>query len=214
MKIYTSSVGSYATNCYLIVDEASGEAAAVDCAVFDYGYRAMLREANVSALKYILLTHGHFDHVCGVADLKDACGGEICISEADAPCLTDERSSLNAYVDYAPQRPVPPDRLLRDGDVLILGETALRVMATPGHTRGSVCFLSDGVIFSGDTLFALSMGRTDMPGGSTRQLFASLRAIGELPGDADIYPGHGGKTTLRFEKRYNRYLRQQGKNEE
>lgn len=209
MKIYFASVGAYATNCYIIVDDATGEAAAVDCGVFDDVYRRMLRDAGVQKLRYILLTHGHFDHVCGVADLKDACGGEVCISAADAAGLTDEQASLNAFVQYANQRPVQPDRILSDGDVLTLGKTELRVMATPGHTKGSVCFLSDGVIFSGDTLFALSMGRTDMPGGSTMQLFKSLRAIGELPGDADVYPGHGEKTTLLFEKRYNRYLRQQ-----
>ena len=208
MKIYSASVGAYATNCYIITDDATGEAAAVDCGVFDDVYRRMLRDAGVQKLRYILLTHGHFDHVCGVADLKDACGGEVCISAADAAGLTDEQASLNAFVQYANQRPVQPDRILSDGDVLTLGKTELRVMATPGHTRGSVCFLSDGVIFSGDTLFALSMGRTDMTGGSTMQLFQSLRAIGELPGNADVYPGHGEKTTLLFEKRYNRYLRQ------
>ena len=209
MKLYSAVVGAYATNCYIIVDEASGEAAAVDCTAYDEAYRAMLQKAGVQKLKYILLTHGHFDHVCGVADLKDACGGEICVSEEDAVCLTDEKHSLNYYTRFGIQRPAPPDRILRDGDVIALGETALRVMATPGHTKGSVCYLTDNVIFTGDTLFRLSMGRTDMPGGSTRQLFKSLRAIGELPGNADIFPGHGEKTTLLYEKRNNFYLRQQ-----
>lgn len=208
MKIRYAPIGSYGTNCYILIDEASGEAAAVDCAVFDAGYRRLLEIAGVKTLKYILLTHGHFDHVCGVADLKNACGGEVCIAEADAPCLTDEKINLNAYANYAAFLPAPPDRLLRDGDVLPLGETAIRVLATPGHTPGSVCFLAGDAMFSGDTLFRLSMGRTDMPGGSTRRLFASLKKLGELPGDYDVYPGHEALTTLAYEKRNNFYLRQ------
>lgn len=208
MKIRYTAVGSYGTNCYILADEASGEAAAVDCALFDADYRHLLEITGVKTLKYILLTHGHFDHVCGVADLKDACGGEVCISEADAPCLTDEKVNLNTYTGFGTFRPVPPDRILHNGDILTLGETELRVLETPGHTPGSVCFLTDTALFSGDTLFRLSMGRTDMPGGSTRRLFASLKLLGELPGEYDVYPGHGELTTLGYEKRNNFYLRQ------
>ena len=207
MKIRYAAVGSYGTNCYLMIDDAAGEAAAVDCAVFDDVYRRLLAAAGVTKLKYILLTHGHFDHVCGVADLKDACGGAVCVPEADAACLTDAQANLNAYTHFGAFRPAPPDRILRDGDTLTLGETVIRVLATPGHTPGSVCYLTDSALFSGDTLFRLSMGRTDMPGGSTRQLFASLKMLGELPGDYDVYPGHGELTTLDYEKRNNFYLR-------
>lgn len=208
MKIRYTAVGSYGTNCYLLIDEETGEAAAVDCAVFDDAYRKLLRIAGVEKLRYLLFTHGHFDHVCGAADLKEACGGEVCISEADAPCLTDERANLNAYTGFAAFRPCPPDRLLHEGDRLPFGKTEIRVLETPGHTPGSLCFLTDGALFSGDTLFRLSMGRTDMPGGSTRRLFASLKRLGELEGAYDVYPGHGEPTTLDYEKRNNFYLRQ------
>ncbi len=154
------TLGTYGTNCYLLADEATGDALAVDCPVFSAEYRAMLQKAGVTRLKYILLTHGHFDHVCGVKELKDAFGGD-----------------------------------------------AIRVMHVPGHTRGSVCYFYKDLMFSGDTLFYLSMGRTDLPGGSTKQLFASLRAIGQIPGQYRILPGHGDLTDLAFEKAYNRYLR-------
>ena len=201
------SCGSYATNCYILTDTQSGERAAVDCAVFDGAYRDFLHRLGVASLKYILLTHGHFDHILGVKQLKELCGGEVCIHEADAACLTDEKESLNFYSHYGVQEPVSPDVLLRDGDTLALGESVIGVRSTPGHTRGSVCFTVGESMFCGDTLFRLSMGRTDMPGGSTRALFQSLEALGRIPGNLDLYPGHGELTTLLFEKENNRYLR-------
>lgn len=208
MQIYTASVGSYGTNCYIIRDEESGEAAAVDCSVYDPVYSAFIQRTGVTELKYILLTHGHFDHVCGVKPLKDRFGGSICIHREDADCLTDEKQSLNFYTKYAAQEPAEADILLEEGSELFLGRHRLTVMHTPGHTKGSVCFFTDdGDLFSGDTLFRLSMGRTDMPGGSTRTLFRSLERLGKTEGDYIIYPGHGEKTTLAEEKLYNRYLR-------
>ena len=201
------TLGSYATNCYLYIDERSGEALAVDCAVYGEPVRRFMEANGVTKLKYILLTHGHFDHVCGVKALREAFGGQICIHAEDAACLYDEDQSLNSQVDYAEQGLCTADILLADGDTLPFGSGEIRVMHTPGHTRGSVCYFTPEGMFSGDTLFFLSMGRTDMPGGSTKQLFASLRAIGQIPGDMPIYPGHGEETSLLFEKQNNRYLR-------
>ena len=207
MTIHSAPIGDYGTNCYIITDEESGESAAVDCALFNADYRALLRKAGVSSLKYILLTHGHFDHVSGVKALKDACGGQIVIHPEDADCLTDPKKSLNSYVKYAALATATADLLVEEGSTLSLGSHTITVMHTPGHTRGSVCYLSDGVMFCGDTLFRQSMGRTDLPGGSTRTLFASLERIGRMEGEYDIYPGHGEMTTLSYEKRNNRYLR-------
>lgn len=207
LKIRCAAVGSYGTNCYMLIDEESGECAAVDCAVFDETYRDFLRKLGVTELKYILLTHGHFDHILGVKKLKELCGGEICIHEEDAACLTDEKESLNFYSHYGVQENVAPDRLLHDGDTLMLGKHEIGVRHTPGHTRGGVCYTVGESMFCGDTLFRLSMGRTDMPGGSTLTLFRSLEELGRIPGDLDLYPGHGELTTLRFEKENNRYLR-------
>ena len=201
------TLGTYGTNCYLLADEATGDALAVDCPVFSAEYRAMLQKAGVTRLKYILLTHGHFDHVCGVKELKDAFGGEICIHSADAECLFDPEQSIASEFPEITQIPCRADILLEDGDTLPFGGDAIRVMHVPGHTRGSVCYFYKDLMFSGDTLFYLSMGRTDLPGGSTKQLFAGLRAIGQIPGQYRILPGHGDLTDLAFEKAYNRYLR-------
>lgn len=207
IKIRYVTTGSYGTNCYMLMDEESGECAAVDCAVFDDGYRDFLDKLGVKQLKYILLTHGHFDHILGVKRLKELYGGDICIHEEDAACLTDERESLNYYSHYGVQENVPPDIILHDGDELFLGKNRISVMHAPGHTKGGVCYTVNSSMFCGDTLFRNSMGRTDMPGGSTFTLFATLRKLGELPGDLDIYPGHGELTTLQYEKEHNRYLR-------
>lgn len=201
------SVGSLSTNCYILIDEETGQALAVDCAVFDGEYQSFIKELGIKELKYILLTHGHFDHISGVKELKESYGGRVCIHKEDAPCLFDERESLHAYVDYAPLYPSEADIILTDGLSLPFGKREIKVMHTPGHTRGSVCFFIGDIMFSGDTLFRLSMGRTDMPGGSTRQIFASLRAIGQLESEYEIYTGHGEKTSLAFEKTNNRYLR-------
>ena len=202
-------LGSYATNCYILIDDGTKEALAVDCAVFTEAYRQAVAGLGVTELKYILLTHGHFDHVCGVKALKEAFGGKICIHAEDAACLYDEDQSLNSQVEYAPQGHCTADLLVEEGTRLPFGGGEITVMHTPGHTRGSVCYLYKNMMFSGDTLFRLSMGRTDMPGGSTRQLFASLRRIGQMQGEYDIYPGHEAQTNLSFEKRFNRYLRAQ-----
>lgn len=201
------TVGSYATNCYILIDDETKDALAVDCGIFDAAFRRALVSLGVRELKYILLTHGHFDHVCGVKDLKDAFGGQICIHTADAECLFDPEQSLSSQVVYAPQPLCTADLLLEEGSRLPFGAGEISVMHTPGHTKGSVCYLYKDMMFSGDTLFYLSMGRTDMPGGSTRQLFASLRRIGQMPGEYGIYPGHGEPTLLTFEKHNNRYLR-------
>ena len=207
MRINSAPIGELGTNCYIITDEESGESAAVDCAVFDAGYEALLRRAGVTKLKYILLTHGHFDHVSGVKALKDVCGGQIVIHPEDAACLTDPKKSLNSYVKYAALSPVPADILAEEGGKLSLGKQKITVMHTPGHTRGSVCYLTENEMFCGDTLFRLSMGRTDLPGGSTLTLFASLERIGRMEGEYEIFPGHGETTTLAYEKRNNHYLR-------
>ena len=207
MKICSAPIGDIHTNCYIITDEASGESAAVDCALFDADYEALLRTAGVSSLKYILLTHGHFDHISGVKRLKDVCGGQIVIHPEDAACLTDPKKSLNSYVRYASLEPVSPDLLIEEGSELLLGQTKITVMHTPGHTPGSVCYLTEDAMFCGDTLFRQSMGRTDLPGGSTLTLLVSLSRIGRMEGEYDIYTGHGETTTLAYEKRNNRYLK-------
>lgn len=207
LDITAAPIGLYATNCYIITDKATGLSAAVDCAVFNGDFEKLLRRANASHLEYILLTHGHFDHVCGVKTLSERYGGKICISEEDAPCLSDEYKSLNASMGYAVQGLTKADILLHNGDIIALGETKITVLATPGHTAGSVCFVTENEIFSGDTLFRLSAGRTDLPGGDGQALMRSLKRLAEIRGEHRVFPGHGSSTLLSFEKEHNGFMR-------
>ena len=154
----------------------------------------------------ILLTHGHFDHIGAVAALAERYSPEICIHEQDAAMLTDPAESLAARFGV-PQTPVSPTRLLHGGDTVEIGGLSLTVLETPGHTRGSVCYAGNGVLFTGDTLFKDNVGRTDFPGGSKYALSQSLLALGRLEGAYRVLPGHGAETTLDREKRRNPYMR-------
>lgn len=208
MKLEYARVGELPTNCYIISDEKSGESAAIDCAVYDTVYEAMLKRAGIKNLKYILLTHGHFDHICGAAALREKYGGKICIHPADARCLESEAASLNAYVGFCDQTPCFADMLLNDGDRLFLGKTEIGVIHTPGHTPGGVCFTAENYLFCGDSLLRLSAGRTDLPGGSAKTLRESLIKLCGLSENYILLPGHGEKSTLYFEKDNNIYMRQ------
>ncbi len=207
LDVITLQLGSYRTNCYIITDAASGETAVVDPGEFTPALREALASRGIEKLKYILLTHGHFDHICGVYALKESFGGEVLIHADDRICLESTEWSLCDSVEGYSQTVMSPDREIAEGDTLYLGETEISVMHTPGHTRGGVCFIADGKIFSGDTLFKVGIGRTDLPGGHLRTLVNSLRRIGSLQGDYDIYPGHGGSTTLSYELTQNSLLR-------
>lgn len=208
LEVLSCVNGRFGTNCYLLRDTESGDTAAIDCAVYDSVYRNFLEENDVKELKYIIATHGHFDHVVGIGKLNKEHGGQVCIYETEKECLVDEMANLNGYNEHFPGfEPVEPDILLHDVDTLPFGDGKIRVMYTPGHTSGCICLFAGEHLFSGDTLFRMSMGRTDLPTGSTKQLFESLEKLGKIEGDFIVYPGHGQTTTLEFEKRNNRYLR-------
>ena len=201
-------------NCYLVIDEPSGEAAVIDPGFYAECLPAAFKEHEGIKVKYILLTHGHFDHIMGVYGLKEATGAEVCIHEKDAECLyNDERSLARGAMPMA-QQPVHADVLLKDGDELRLGDDVIRVMHTPGHTPGSVCYLfvNDRVMFSGDTLFCRTVGRTDLLGGSAEDMQSSIRRIIALDGDYRVYPGHNRETTLDSERVSNHWIRRMNKN--
>ena len=207
LEVIRTEKGSYFTNSYIIRDTLSGEAAVIDPGVFDSDYRQLLTSLGIERLKYIFLTHGHFDHICGAVPMKNEFAGEICIHETDEVCLRREDISLTASVKGYTLTPGEADTAFSDGAEFMLGDNLIKVMHTPGHTPGSVIFITDEYIFSGDTLFRGTMGRTDLPGGSTKSIFRSLRAIGQMQGEYTIFPGHGEETSLSYEKRNNRYLR-------
>lgn len=195
-------------NCYLLVDEKSGEAAIVDPAWYDDEFKNILASNNAK-LKYILLTHGHFDHIFGVHGLKEATGAEVVIHSKDADHLIDPQKSLAEGNMPDPQHPVKADILIKEGDVLTLGDETIKVMSTPGHTMGSVCYIleNDRTIISGDTLFCMTAGRTDFFDGSDELMIRSLKRLIALEGDYRVLPGHNRETTLESERKRNWYIR-------
>lgn len=209
MKILTLDLGhEMFANCYLLVDEKTGEAAIVDPAWYVDEFNDIL-EKNNAKLKYIMLTHGHFDHIFGVHGLKEATGAKVVIHFKDAEHLTDPGKSLAEGNMPEPQIPVSADVLLKEGDVITLGDEEIKVMSTPGHTMGSVCYIieSEKTIISGDTLFCMTAGRTDFPDGSDELMIKSLKRLIVLEGDYRVLPGHNRETTLESERKRNWYIR-------
>lgn len=195
MNMVTMALGAYQTNCYLVWGEGSDT-----CAVIDPGYdpQAVLLQAKKQGktIGAILLTHGHFDHVGGVREIaaETGCAVYLCAEDLSMPAQFTAGTLYYTHT-YA------------EGDVLDLAGLTFRVLHTPGHTPGSVCLCVEDTMFSGDTLFRDSCGRTDLPGGSWTEILKSLKRLKEMETDYAVYPGHGQSTTLFEEKKYNPYMR-------
>jgi glyoxylase-like metal-dependent hydrolase (beta-lactamase superfamily II) len=202
LRVLRLPVGPIQANCYIVHDEASGAAVIVDPGD-DPG--RVLSELSARSLVPlgVLVTHGHFDHVGGVARVARELGVDVYMSRIDAPLL--ERPDLPPA--RGPIEPYAPDRLLDGGERLELGPFAFDVLAVPGHARGHVAFAGHGLLLSGDVLFAGSVGRTDIDGADWPTLAASLQLLLEtLPGDTVVLPGHGPETTLAREAATNPFL--------
>lgn len=200
MKIEAQQVGMLMTNCYIVWDENTKNAAIIDPGDDGAFLSDCLRKHGLK-LRYILLTHGHFDHISGVPELLDTCGSkpEIYMSHKDLnleAVFAEDNIQLdaNSVHDW------------KDGDTVTMDSITWKVLETPGHTPGSVCLIAGDVIFSGDTLFQGSCGRTDFPGGSWAEMCASLKRLYELPGDYTVLSGHTGSTTLSRERRTNMFM--------
>lgn len=204
MKVTYFSVGGLGTNCYIVSDD-SGHAAIIDPGGDAPRILNAVKDKDLT-VDFILLTHAHFDHIMAVEEIRAATGAQLCVGAGDAPMLCDAQFNLSGMVYPSQEVELTADRLLVDGDTVCFGNATLTVMETPGHTRGGVCYLGEGVLFSGDTLFAGSIGRTDLPGGDTTVLRRSLARLAALDDDITVYPGHGEQTTLSFEKSANPYL--------
>ena len=194
MEIRNLYPGSWGSNCYLLVSD--GHAAVVDPSA---DARTILNavSAEGATLDCILLTHGHFDHIVSVDRLRDATGAPLYIHKFDAEMLTDGHK--NAFYTFFRMDKVyrPADKLLSDGDELNLGNECIRVIHTPGHSQGSVCYLcNDELLLTGDTLFSDTYGRYDLWGGDGQTLFSSLSDMRNLPQNLPIYPGHGESVLL------------------
>ena len=201
MKIDSIMVGPIMTNCYLLSDETAGV-----CALIDPGDEAprvldMVARSGCQ-LQYILLTHGHFDHTTAVRPILE--------QYPDLPVYINDKDVVDGRVGdmelVFSRLPEHNQRYYHDGDTLTLGSLTVTVLETPGHSKGSVCLVVEDVIFSGDTLFRCSCGRTDFPGGSMEKMMASLRRLGQLEGDLRVLPGHMEASTLDRERRWNPYL--------
>ena len=203
MKVLSLMVGPIMTNCYILCDEAAKVCAVIDPGDEPKRIEAMIASCGCSPVM-ILLTHGHFDHCTGVAGLLEKWPDlPVYIHEAD---VTDGVGGELTFrrLDEKNQR------YWHEGDTLTVGGLTLRVMETPGHSRGSVCLLVEGqgVIFSGDTLFRGNCGRCDFPGGDYRAMLRSLARLGRLEGQYQVYPGHEAATDMEYERKYNPYMKQ------
>ena len=192
---------NFATNTYIVTDEETGETAVIDPSLSEDSLIEKIKDKNV---KYILITHGHYDHIGGANLVKEKTGAKIVVHKEDEEMLLDSEKNYGENTE-----PVYADILVEDGTEIMLGNAKIKVLHTPGHTKGGVCYIfpDDRIIFSGDTLFRLTAGRTDLYGGNARTELMSLAKIGELEGDYKVYPGHDNSTTLDFERQYNRYMR-------
>lgn len=191
----------FETNTYIVTDEETGEALVVDPSLPE---EKLIEKLECKSVKYILLTHGHYDHIGGVNFVKEKTGAKVVIHKEDEEMLCDPNKNYSQNVEH-----IYADILVEDGTELVFGNTKITVLHTPGHTKGGVCYIfnDDRVMFSGDTLFRLTAGRTDLYGGDARTELMSLAKISELDGDYKVYPGHDASTTLDFERQYNRYMR-------
>ncbi len=205
MHLQTIYTGMLHTNCYLLGDESTGE-----CILFDPGastqkIRDMIAESGMK-VRYIVLTHCHFDHVMAAPFIQEETGAQLLIHAADAPYLTPEYVNRKGYIRETYRTP-RVDRLLQEGDTIELGSIRLRVLHTPGHTLGSCVFLCDDLMIAGDTLFRDACGRWDLEGGSQAQMMESLCRLHDLEGDYRVLSGHGDPTTLEKERQNNPYMR-------
>lgn len=204
-RIHRLIVGPLATNCYIVAAPSAPRAMIIDPGD-DASAIADLIAGEGYQVCAILDTHGHADHIGANRALVERFQCPLMIHELDAPSLVDADLNLSTLIGVPFTSP-PADRLLRDGDRIEVGDLLFEVIHTPGHTPGGICLYAHRVLFCGDTLFSMSIGRTDFPGGSRTQLLGSIRSrLFTLPDDTTAYPGHGPQTTIGWEKAENPFL--------
>ena len=205
MILKTLVIGPIQSNCYIIGCERTREAAVIDPGGDADRILITLAKDRLRCV-YIINTHGHFDHSADNKRLKEVTGAQLLIHHADAPMILHQsmnRGMSGIHVDNSP----PPDRYLKEGDIITFGDISLKVLNTPGHSPGGISLVTDKIVFVGDTLFAGSIGRTDFPGGDHEGLLRNVRKkIFTLGDDVVVYPGHGPKTTVGRERKTNPFF--------
>lgn len=197
--------GFIANNNYLLIDEESKEAALIDCTDYISELGAVLKEYDAK-LKYILLTHGHFDHIIGVPKVKAEFKPLVYLHKDDKE-LVDNSDEFMLSVGMQPFEHPEIDKYIDEGEEIYIGNTKIDVIHLPGHTQGGVGYLVDNILFAGDTIFLESIGRTDLVGGNHAQLVQTIKdKIFTLDGGTIINVGHGTNTTVEHEKKYNEYV--------
>ncbi|MEK7281697.1 MAG: MBL fold metallo-hydrolase [Chloroflexota bacterium] len=207
MKLSILPLGPFASNCYIVGAEEGDEGMVIDAG---YDAQAILHKVKDMGLKIKLIvsTHTHVDHIAAVKGVKEGTGARFALHKDDAKLLNLWGSTTHAPLGFDLPTPPSPDVLLQGGDAIKIGDLSFLVIHTPGHTPGGICLFGHGVVFSGDTLFQMSIGRFDLPGGDGSLLLESIHTkLFVLPDETIVYPGHGSKTTIGQEKQWNPWLR-------
>lgn len=209
MLVQTFPVGTFLTNCHVVICERTKEAIIIDPGFSDdQETRAIFSflEQNAQDLRLIINTHGHPDHTCGNGTVKEKTHAAILIHELDAHMLGESGRKIVMFFGFETSTP-KADKLLCEGDEVKFGASTLKVIHTPGHSHGSISLLGKKLIFTGDTLFQGSIGRTDFPESSEQEMMRSLETLSKLPNELVIYPGHGPKTIIADEKLNNPFMK-------
>lgn len=203
MRIHTLPLGDNQTNCYIVCAEGSSSCVVIDPACEGSHILSVLQDLHLT-VDAILLTHGHFDHVGAVKKLAETTGCHVYMGQGD---YSPQRHPMRNFLYPIADCREPEIHFCEEGEAITAGGLTFQTLETPGHTWGSVCYRCENVLFSGDTLFAGTIGRTDLPGGSWDVICQSLCRLKQIEENLTVYPGHGESTTLAWEKQYNPYMK-------
>ena len=202
-------VGPFLSNCYIVGSEKTREGMIIDPGADAGLILKTAKELGLSIITLIVATHTHLDHIGALAQVKEAAKAKFAVHEAEGAKKGAHvfNQMLGSFLGGSFRSPPEPDRLLREGDIIEIGELSFKVLHTPGHSPGGICLLGHGVVFCGDTLFNFSIGRTDFPGGDYDQLMDSIHSkLMVLPDETRVLCGHGPETTIGFERRRNPFV--------